>query len=693
MMQPISDTPLNDENLDEFGRTPLVELVSNSIRSLSEIKHPCTVYGIYGAWGEGKTTMMSFVERRLLDNGDKDNIIIAHFNPWQVGSNELLMGEFFKCICKDFEGDIRYFIKKYGDVLSFAVKAIPVVGQTLSSGIKTAKEALDSSENTLKEQKDCISKAITNSGKHLLVFIDDLDRLDKEELHTVFRLIRQVADFDNAIYVIAMDVEMASKSIAQYFGQGSVEDGRKFIDKIVQVPITLPVVQKSFLVKYLEQSLKPLFEHYMPQEVNEVSNIAESVVELFGTKRDCIRYLNQIRFVFPAVYNEVNVIDLCLLEAIKVISQESYIRIFQHKNSLLMKHEKLEMALMKDEELRKLLDDRFDCAVKDITDGLSNRSVSACVENLLRNRLFISRNFRSNIVDALALLDKQRLQSEVYFDKYFVLAVPERLIPDKEIKKLSEKLPSLDYHELAQWIDTAYAQYGYEEIQRTALIIIRTPVWGRNEATKKFCEALSVSSLAKGYTTYLYNEKRCDVFITTSLLPNYMLSSTEEPTSYNWRIDVNGVNETLAVIFSEAELNFSMQVLYGMVKQTGIKAIDIAPSFKKLKDNFIKLNVHQQMEYDGELLTVFYWSWNQIDAQDKFDYLADQITKSEFPCERFVEKFVQNRRVATDVSSFLDIFSDITPLIEEKVKELGIDVSSNSSLGLLLANYKYDLID
>lgn len=332
MMQPICDTPLFDKKLDEFGRTPLVELVSNSILSLSEKKHPCTAYGIYGAWGEGKTTMMNFVERRLLDNGDKDNIIIAHFNPWQVGSDKLLMGEFFKCICKDFEGDIRYFIKKYGDVLSFAAKAIPVVGQTLSSGIKIAKEALASSENTLKEQKDRISKAITDSGKHLLVFIDDLDRLDKEELHTVFRLIRQVADFDNTIYVIAMDVEMASKSIAQYFGQGSVEDGRKFIEKIVQVPITLPAIQKPFLVKCLKQSLKPLFEQYMPQEVNEVNNIAESVVELFGTKRDCIRYLNQINFVIPAIYNEVNVIDLCLLEAIKVISQESYMKIFQHKN-------------------------------------------------------------------------------------------------------------------------------------------------------------------------------------------------------------------------------------------------------------------------------------------------------------------------------------------------------------------------
>ena len=167
------------------------------------------------------------------------------------------MVEFFKSIYKDFEGDVRYFIKKYGDVISFTAKAIPVVGEVLSSGIKTAKEALASSENTLKEQKERISKAIVDSGKHLFVFIDDLDRLDKEELHTVFRLIRQVADFDNTIYVVAMDVDMASKSISHYYGSSS-EDGRRFIDKIIQVPISLPVISKSVLNGWLEKSMRAI---------------------------------------------------------------------------------------------------------------------------------------------------------------------------------------------------------------------------------------------------------------------------------------------------------------------------------------------------------------------------------------------------------------------------------------------------
>lgn len=57
------------------------------------------------------------------------------------------MGEFFKCICKDLEGDIRFFIKKYGDVLSFAAKAIPVVGQTLSAGIKTIGMDIDANSS------------------------------------------------------------------------------------------------------------------------------------------------------------------------------------------------------------------------------------------------------------------------------------------------------------------------------------------------------------------------------------------------------------------------------------------------------------------------------------------------------------------------------------------------------------------
>ena len=668
----------------------MVENIAKSIIDYSKSYHRCTSIGIYGAWGEGKTSVLNLVQDRLLANGKNDKISIVHFSPWLAGNNEVLMREFFKSIVKDYPKEIRRLVRKYADLVALGTMVVPQFGPLVSAGIAGIKRALDSCEDTLLEQKQKITKAIINSKRHLLVFIDDLDRLDKEELHTVFRLIRQVADFDNTIYVVAMDVEMASKSIAQYYGQGSVEDGRRFIDKIIQVPIALPVIQKPFLVNFLQQSLQSLFEDYAPQEQKEAENIAVRVAELFETKRDCIRYLNQLKFVFPAVCNEVNNVDLCLLEAIKVISQEAYVKIFQHKNALLMKPEKLEAALTKDEELKTTLRERFEHALKEITEDLTSRNIGARVEKLLRNTLFSSRYIRHGSPDYLVLIDKQSLRSEVYFDKFFVQAVPERLIPDADIKSLSDNLLSLDHQELAQWIDEKGARFSYEEIQRAIVKIVRNPVDRRNEAAKLLSQALSISGFAKGYSSSVYNGNRCDVFIATYLMPNYMLLTTEETASYNysWRIDVRGVDDTLAVIFTEAELSYSMALLFGIIKRMEMRAVDLVSSFSVLKNRFVALTIPEQMEYHSELLMVFYSSWHQIDAQAKFDYLAGQIENAEFPCEQFIEKFVFYKGDATDISSFLGVFRDIMPLIEERVKTEGVNVTPTSSLGLVLANYK-----
>ena len=92
--------------------------------------------------------------------------------------------------------------------------------------------------------------------------IDDVDRLDKDELHAVLRLIRQVADFKNCIYIVAMDVDMVAKSIGDYHGKGSMQDGRKFLDKIVQVPISLPRIPNVDMKKLISEELADTLRDY-----------------------------------------------------------------------------------------------------------------------------------------------------------------------------------------------------------------------------------------------------------------------------------------------------------------------------------------------------------------------------------------------------------------------------------------------
>lgn len=688
-MIPITpDSPIQEAYEDEFGRIPLSELISNSIVTLSKSNHKCTVYGIYGAWGEGKTSMMNLVRSHLLGLGDNDNIIMAHFNPWQVGSEELLMGEFFKSICKDSLGDIRDFMKKYGDTIAFASSAVgnivlPGFGIVVSKGVKNVKKALESCKDTLIEQKDKISNSIRKSGKHLLVFIDDLDRLDKEELHTVLRLIRQVADFDNTIYMVAMDVDMASKSISQYFGEGRVEEGRRFIDKIVQVPISLPVISKIVLNEWLKRSMGDIIVARSGIGDDDLNTLVAKITGLFETKRDCIRYVNQMRFIFPFVVGEVNINDFCLVEAIKVISQEAYLKILYNKNSLLRIQEKEVFPFLEDQEASKLLDKRFQNALDDIVNGLTAHNVGKKIKNVLEYDLFYH-----NSVDAFDLIDNQRLQTEIYFDKYFLMAVPENLIPDVEMDRLKNNILSMNHHGLSRWIDEMYNRYGYNEIQRATLRIIRKfDEDGRCKATKLFCKALSISELAKGYLPHLYNQKQLDVFVATVLIPRYMVRSRETEMGVKTDVDKEVLDETLSTIYQESEFNYSMLIHYG-VNKTLTPTTNTVASFEFLKDRFINLGFENQMKLHRELLTSLYSFWKIQDAGEMTTFLTSLIQQESFCSEVFINKFIMYDDNATDIRSFIKLFKDVVLLLVDKVNAEEIDYGKESSVRLFMANYK-----
>lgn len=196
------DIPLFGINDACIGRSSMVELIVDSINEVVSCDHQCVVYGIYGKWGEGKTSLMNFIKNKLLSQGKTDNINIVEFNPWLVDNDEALLREFFLSIMADADEKARKIFCKYGSLAIFASKTIvnaiaPGIGSVMADGIEWAKNAMEDSKDTLAELKTKVSEAIKQSGKHIVVMIDDVDRLDKEELLTVLRLVRQVADFEN----------------------------------------------------------------------------------------------------------------------------------------------------------------------------------------------------------------------------------------------------------------------------------------------------------------------------------------------------------------------------------------------------------------------------------------------------------------------------------------------------------------
>ena len=682
----IQDTPLNNIREDKFKREPIVELIVSSINQVVSTDHPCMVYGIYGKWGEGKTSLMNFVKERLLSQGKKDGMILVEYNPWLVNNDEALLKEFFKTIMADVDETARTIFKKYGSLAIFASKTIlnafiPGAGNAAAEVIQGAKDALIDSEDTLSDLKTKASEAIVKSGRHLVIMIDDVDRLDKEELHAVLRLIRQVADFKNCIYIVAMDVDMVAKSIGDYHGNGSQQDGRKFLDKIVQVPITLPQIPQSDLLRFVNEELESVLQGFVDKK--EIEDIAKAIVPFIATYRELKRYCNQLSFVLPHLKDEVNIKDLCTLEAIKMVSAESYSRIHGCRSQLM--HESSDFGILLDRdndyeevqkrysEAKKYIEQSLEGTLKDVVDK--------AIDDLFSNNSF----------DYQEEIDKKRLQTDVYFPKYFVHTVPTEVIPDRELDAFKSKFKEEKIEDIAQLFDTWVDRYSASELKRAILYVIRNSKRGDEQCqvASIMAQAVSVCKLAKGLPPHVY----VDPDVITAFVPNqiiykYMFVQDEMKGTKNV-CDSGLLDETLSFIFANSELNYCLNFLCSaesILKNGAYNGGNVLPILVK---RFEELGAEAQFKYSKFLLYTVLTYWKRTDEQSFNVYAQNLFVNPDVSYAMVFDKFIQEgQEEVQDLANFVGLFKTQIPQINARLDNESAEVKNRRSIKIYACNYK-----
>ena len=685
----IHDKPLTDIKNDKFGREPIVELIVDSINKVTSTDHPCLVYGIYGKWGDGKTSLMNFVKTRLKEQGENDGINLVEFNPWLVNNDEALLREFFRTIMRDPDESIRQAFKKYGSLAIFASKTIinaaaPGFGSALAKGIKWAQKALEDSQDTLAELKEKASNAIVQSGRHLIVMIDDVDRLDKEELHSVLRLIRQVADFKNCIYLVAMDVDMVAKSIGDFHGQGNQQDGRKFLDKIVQVPITLPQIPQSDMIRLVNEELVPVLQDFVAEE--RIEDIAKTIEPFIATYRELKRYCNQLSFVLPHLKNEVNVKDLCIVEAIKMVNAESYNRIHECRSQLM--HESSGFGHLIDEkkeheEVQKRYDEAKEYIEQDL-EGEIKDVVDCAIDDL----------FSSISFDIQEDIDKKRLQTDVYFQKYFVHTVPSELIPDRELDAFKVKYRDNKIADVAQQLDVWVDKYSAAELKRAILYLIRNSSNGedRSQAASMMAQAISICKLSKGLPPHVYVDPEViSAFVPNQIIYKYMFVQDEITATKNvW--DSNLLDETLSFIFTYSELNYCLNFLCSadsIFRNGTYNGNNVLPILIK---RFEELGVEAQFKYSKFLLYTVLVYWKRTDVQSLNAYAQNLFVNPEVSCSMVFDKFIQEgQEELQDVANFVGLFKTQIPQINERLQKESEEVKNRNSVKKYAWNYKHML--
>jgi len=326
-----SDQPIRSKSEDRFNRATFAKRVADTLATRPETSS--LVVGLYGPWGDGKTSTIALIEEALKQH---KGVVALQFNPWYFDNQEQLIRGFFTMLAEALGGslstrreELGAVLKRYGGILSLASVGLAdgVIRISPGAAVKDLGEALSTVElDTLRARLESI---LRESKICVVVLIDDIDRLDREEIHALFKLVKLSAGFERISYVLAFDDDIVAASLGQKYGQGDIAAGRSFLEKIIQVPLRLPpadgILLRKMTFEGVDKALKTSAIDLSQEQVEAfVRYFVDGLEPLLKTPRQARLYANAVTFALPILKGEVNPVDQMLIEGIRIFLPTLY---------------------------------------------------------------------------------------------------------------------------------------------------------------------------------------------------------------------------------------------------------------------------------------------------------------------------------------------------------------------------------
>ena len=339
-----SDRPIINSEEDKLNRSSFAKALA---KSFAEFNTTDTFsIGLYGKWGSGKTSLINMLiselETQQMNIPEEKRIIIINFEPWNFSNTNQLLTQFFIRLSNELRGKndknllkIGEAIEKYSEAFELT-EPIPVVGKALSIfgkhsfsllGRKLQKEA---AEKDIQKQKEYVIELLEKQNRKLLIIIDDIDRLNNEQIRQIFQLITSVAKFPNAIYLLAFDKDIVVKALEKV-QEGSGED---YLEKIIQIPIKIPDIQSNKLRKVLLEKLNTILienPEISFQQIHWQRLFEFCIAPFIKNLRDMNRLANSVRFKLVSLNSEIDFTDMVAISTLEIFLPPIYAWVKENK--------------------------------------------------------------------------------------------------------------------------------------------------------------------------------------------------------------------------------------------------------------------------------------------------------------------------------------------------------------------------
>jgi predicted KAP-like P-loop ATPase len=322
-----ADAPITTADQDQLSRTKLAVRIATE--ALTAPRDAGFVIGLSGEWGSGKSSIANLVEEHL---GADERAVVVRFDPWFFSGTTDLLGCFFAELAAaigKYDGlkPLASKISGYAAVLSNVAGVVPGVGGALAALLKATGVAADviAEPEALEKRRKELATALTNFDGRVIVIIDDVDRLADSEVIEIVRLAKLVGDLPRMTYVLCFDRFRVEEVLGGGASTEARARGRAYMEKIVQSRFDVPPVRPAVLADLMVVQLNALLAPYPlkpPPQDDWINLLNFGIKPLLAVPRDGKRFANAIPAAVEILGDEVALVDLLALEAIRIFEPD-----------------------------------------------------------------------------------------------------------------------------------------------------------------------------------------------------------------------------------------------------------------------------------------------------------------------------------------------------------------------------------
>lgn len=252
---------------------------------------------------------------------------MAMLNPWLFKGRDELLSAFFGELREalgrtgtEHARDLTEALDKYRGAISLAAHAT-ALGVDAAGGAGAATAATRGliwladkfrgpKPRSPQEERRSLEAKLKKGKTAVVVLIDELDRVEDDDVRAVAQLVKAVGDIKGISYLVAYDPERVADALGRGTGEDRRKTGEAYLEKIVQHPIPLRPLFTHDVDAMLQASLGEQGLN-LPAELDESETaILDHIRNSISTPREIKRLVGAYTVLDRMVEGEVSSIDV-----------------------------------------------------------------------------------------------------------------------------------------------------------------------------------------------------------------------------------------------------------------------------------------------------------------------------------------------------------------------------------------------